>query len=140
MLRAMWQLTRAQWWALLAIAVLLVAAWPPADDRSLLINFVNWAVDPGDRLPTLPGPLALGEGDDPAIVDAHDLQTRMYDELPAKGGWTRLRLQLKVARDPLAPYPERHLLVIAGVIATFAILRTGSSNPKAQIRKPKPQG
>ena len=131
MLPAMWQLTRTQWWSLLATAVLLVAAWPPADDRSLLLTLVNWAVDPRDRLPTLPGPLRLGEGDDPAIVDEHDLQTRMYDELYAKGGWTRLRLELKVARDPLAPYPERHLLVIAGVIAGFVILR-GRGGSKEQ--------
>ena len=123
----MWQLTGQQSWTLLAIAVFLVAAWPPADDRSLLLTFVNWAVDPGDRLPTLPGPLALGQGDDPVEVEAHDLQTRMYDELYARGGWTRLRLQLKVARDPLAPYPERHLLVIIGVVAGFVIWRSGRS-------------
>ena len=121
----MWQPTKGQSWSLLAVVVCLVAAWPPADDRSLLITMLNWAVDPRGNLPTLPGPLALGHGDDPAVVEAHDLETRMYDELHAKGGWTRLRLNLKVARDPLAPYPERHLLVIAGVVAVFVILRAG---------------
>ena len=76
-----WQPTNAQWWALLVVALLIVAAWPPADDRSLAVKFVNWAVDPADRLPTLPPPYGPGEGDDLEAVNAHDLQTRMYDEL-----------------------------------------------------------
>ena len=125
----MWQPTKAQSWSLLALIVCLIAAWPPADDRSLLITIINWAVDPRGDLPTLPAPLALGHGDDPTVVEAHDLQTRMYDELYAKGGWTRLRLELKVARDPFAPFPERHVLTIIGVVALFVIWRTGASNP-----------
>jgi len=133
----MWQPTKRQWWSLLVIAVFLVAAWPPANDRSLLMTFVNRAADPSDSLPTLPGPLPLGQGDDPAVVDAHDLETRMYDELYAKGGWTRLRLQLKVARDPLPPTTQRQLLVIVGVIAAFVVWRT--SHPKTQIPKPTSQ-
>jgi len=133
----MWQPTKRQWWSLLVIAVFLVAAWPPADDRSLLMTFVNRAADPSGGLPTLPGPLPLGQGDDPAVVDAHDLETRMYDELYAKGGWTRLRLRLKVARDPLPPTTQRQLLVIVGVIAAFLVWRT--SNPRSQIPEPKSQ-
>ena len=70
-----------------------VAAWPPADDRSLAMKFVNWVVDPADRLPVLPPPYGPGEGDDLEAVNAHDLQTRMYDELYNKGGWTRMRLR-----------------------------------------------
>ena len=107
------------------MAVFLVAAWPPATDRSLLMTGVNRAADPSGRLPTLPGPLSLGQGDDPAVVEAHDLETRMYDELYAKGGWTRLRLQLKVARDPLPPTTQRQLLVLVGVVAGFLIWRSG---------------
>ena len=64
MLRDVWQPTNSQWWTLLIVALLIVAAWPPADDRSLAMKFVNWAVDPGDRLPTLPRPFGPGEGDD----------------------------------------------------------------------------
>ena len=89
------------------------------------MTFVNWAADPSNSLPTLPGPLALGQGDDPAVVEAHDLETRMYDELYAKGGWTRLRLQLTVARDPLPPTTQRQLLVMVGVVAAFVIWRSG---------------
>lgn len=121
----MWQPGNAQWWVLLIAALLVVALWPPSEDRSLALKFVNWAVDPGDTLPTLPGPLALGQSDDPNIVNAHDLQTRMYDELYDKGGWTRLRLELKVAGDPFNRATERQLLVAIGVLTAFVVWRVG---------------
>ena len=119
MLRDVWQPTNTQWWILLVVALLIVAAWPPAADRSLAVKFVNWAVDPYDRLPVLPGPFEVGEGDDLETVNAHDLQTRMYDELYEKGGWTRMRLELKVARDPFNAATERQILTGIGVVAAF---------------------
>ena len=122
----MWQPTNAQWWVLLIVVLLIVALWPPAEDRSLAVKFVNWVVDPRDRLPTLPGPLAFGRGDDPAAVEAHDLQTRMYDELFERGGWTRTRLELKVWRDPFNPSTERQLLIALGVVAAFAVWRSNN--------------
>jgi hypothetical protein len=114
---------KRSWWILLATALLIVALWPPSDDRSLAAKFVNWAVDPADTLPTLPGPLARAESDDVRAVEAHDLQTRMYDEMHARGGWTRARLQLKVAGDPFNPATERQLLVAAGVLIAFLVWR-----------------
>ena len=108
---------------LLAVALLIVVLWPSSVDRSLGMKFVNWAVDPADRLPTLPAPYGPGEGDDLEAVNAHDLQTRMYDELYEKGGWTRLRLQFKVAHDPFNAATERQLLVAIGVIAAFLVWR-----------------
>ena len=119
----MWRPAKGEWWILLAAALLLVALWPPSDDRSLAAKFVNWAVDPGDTLPTLPGPLTEAQSDDLAAVNAHDLQTRMYDELYQRGGWTRLRLELKVARDPFARATERQLLVALGVVTVFVVWR-----------------
>ena len=121
----MWQPRSGQWWMLLTVALSIVVLWPPSTDRSLGVKFVNWVVDPRDQLPTLPGPLAFGQGDAPAAVEAHDLQTRMYDELYAKGGWTRARLELKVARDPFNPSTERQLLVAGGVVAAFVTWRFG---------------
>ena len=32
----------------------IVVAWPPENDKSLLMKTVNWAADPGNTLPTLP--------------------------------------------------------------------------------------
>jgi len=122
----MWQPGNVQWWILLATALLLVALWPAAEDRSLAVKFVNWAVDPNDRLPTLPAPLVLGQSDDPNAVNAHDMQTRMYDELYSKGGWTRVRLEMKVANDPFNPATERQLLVALGVLMAFVVWRFGS--------------
>ena len=119
------QPTNAQWWILFVVALLLVAVWPSADDRSLAVKFVNWAVDPRDTLPVLPGPFAPGQGDDLETVNAHDLQTRMYDELYDKGGWTRLRLELKVASDPLDPGTERQVLTAIGVATAFLVWRFG---------------
>ena len=49
----MLQSTRTQWWLLLIVAFALVVAWPPSDDKSLGMKFVNWAVDPTDSLPVL---------------------------------------------------------------------------------------
>jgi hypothetical protein len=122
----MWQPSPRQWWTLLIVALLIVAVWPPSEDRSLAVKFVNWIVDPRDQLPTLPGPLSFGQGDDPSAVESHDLQTRMYDELYAKGGWTRTRLELKVARDPFNASTERQLLIAIGVITAFLVWRSSA--------------
>jgi hypothetical protein len=118
--------TNAQWWILFVVALLLVAVWP-SEDRSLAVKFVNWAVDPANRLPILPGPFAPGQGDDLETVNAHDLQTRMYDELYNKGGWTRLRLELKVANDPFDPGTERQVLTGIGVVTAFLVWRFGGT-------------
>jgi len=113
------------WWMLIAIALAIVVVWPPDQDRSLAVKFVNWAVDPRDELPVLPEQLALGLGDDPDAVAAHDAVTRHYDALYAKGGWTRRRLELKVATDPFNKSTERQLLTAAAVIVAFAAWRLG---------------
>jgi hypothetical protein len=130
----MWQPGTGQWWVLLIVTLLIVGLWPPSSDPSLAVKFVNWVVDPRDHLPTLPGPLAFGQGDDPEVVNAHDLQTRMYDELYAQGGWMRTRLELKVARDPFNPSTERQLLVAVGAVTAFVVWRFS-----ARAEPPKPR-
>ena len=95
----MWQPNTSQWWLLVVCSVLIVGAWPPRDGKSLAAKFVNWAVDPRNELPTLPDQLALGAGDDPDAVNARDMQVQQYDALYLKGGWTRKRLELKVAGE-----------------------------------------
>jgi hypothetical protein len=123
----MWQPTNAQWWILIVVALLIVFAWPPRDDKSLAIKFVNWAVDPRDELPVLPNQLALGQGDDPDAVSAHDLQTQAYDAMYLKGGWSRTRLELKVADDPFNPATERQILIAVGVATAFLVWRSDRS-------------
>lgn len=128
-----WQPTNAQWWFLLLVALLIVAVWPPADDRSLAVKLVNWAVDPSNSLPTLPGPSEPGEDDDLYAVTIHDQQVRNYDEMYAKGGWSRMRLELKVAQDPFNPGTERQVLTALGVVVAFLVWRrrpSSSSGPR----------
>jgi hypothetical protein len=123
--RVMWRPNNSQWWVLVMVAVFITAAWPPATDKSLATKFVNWAVDPANDLPVLPSQLPLGLGDDPDAVAAHDIETQRYDALYLKGGWTRRRLQLKVAGDPLNPVTQRQLLAVLGVAAGFVAWRLG---------------
>jgi len=121
----MWQPNKLQWWLLVIVALLIVFAWPPGDDKSLAVTFVNWAVDPRSELPILPDQLALGLGDDPDAVTARDLRVQQYDALYLKGGWTRKRLELKVARDPFNPSTERQLLTGLAVVTAFLTWRLG---------------
>jgi hypothetical protein len=114
-----------QWWFLTIVVLLIVFVWPPPEGRSLAVKFVNWIVDPRNELPVLPGPLPLGLGDDPDAVAAHDMITQQYDALYLKGGWTRRRLELKVARDPFDPSTERQALTMIGVLAGFVAWRMG---------------
>lgn len=117
------QLTNRQWWLLVTVALLIVAAWPPREGKSLATQLVNWAVDPWDELPVLPDPLPLGLGDDPDAVYWHDLETQQYDALYVEGGWTRARLELKVADDPIAPGTARPLLTALAVLAALVAWR-----------------
>ena len=117
---------------LVAFAVLLVCLWPPANERSLAIKFVNWAVDPRDELPVLPAPFALGAGDDPDTVAEHDMQVQAYDTLYAKGGWTRRRLEWKVARDPFNPATERQVILALGIVTAFVFWRLNRRSVNAE--------
>lgn len=119
----MWQPNNLQWWILVSVALFIVIAWPPAEDRSLAFKFVNWVVDPRDQLPVLPPQLGFGVGDDPVAVAEHDAQVQHYDELYAQGGWMRKRLELKVASDPFNRATERQLLVAFGVLSAFLVWR-----------------
>jgi len=119
----MWQPNNLQWWILVIVALFIIFVWPPADDRSLAFKFVNWAVDPRGELPVLPPQLGFGAGDDPVAVAEHDAQVQHYDELYARGGWMRKRLELKVANEPFNRSTERQLLVVFGVLSAFLVWR-----------------
>lgn len=122
----MGQPNRARWWILLAVALFIVVAWPPDNDRSLALKITSWAVDPTNALPVLPAQLGYGMGDDYQAVEARDAEVRRYDELHSRGGWTRRRLELKVAKDPFNSSTERQLLLAIGVIVGFLVWRSGS--------------
>jgi hypothetical protein len=114
---------------LVAFAVLLVCLWPPANERSVVVRIVNWAVDPRDELPVLPEPFALGAGDDPDAVAAHDAQVQAYDARYLQGGWMRRRLEWKVARDPFDAALERQVLLALGIVTAFLFWRVNRRPP-----------
>ena len=108
---------------LAALGVLLVCLWPPGEGRSLAVRILNWAVDPRGELPVLPEPFALGAGDDPDAVAAHDAQVQAYDARYLQGGWIRRRLEWKVARDPFDAAAERQVLLALGIVTAFLFWR-----------------
>lgn len=122
--------TNRRWWAFLIVALMLVFAWPPAGDKSLAMKFTNWVVDPTGALPVLPDPLALGLGDDPMAVAAHDEEVQRYDALYVRGGWTRRRLELKTATDPFKPATVRQVLTALGVLEAFLFWRFAKTGIK----------
>jgi hypothetical protein len=61
----------------------------------------------------------------------HDQMVRNYDEMYGKGGWSRMRLELKVAQDPFNPGTERQLLTALGVVAAFLVWRRRPSSSSA---------
>ena len=126
----MWRPGNGQWWLLVCVVLFVVCAWPPQDDRSLAAKFVNWGVDPTDALPVLPDQLALGQGDNPDAVAEHDIQVQQYDALYMKGGWTRRRLLLKVARDPFTPGTERQLLLAFAALTALLVWRSDAVSPR----------
>lgn len=119
----MWQPNNLQWWSLVIVALLIVFAWPPHDDKSLAAKFVNWAVDPWDELPVLPAQLSMEASHDPEAAYWHDMVAQHYYLLHLKGGWTRKRLELKVAGDPFDAGIERQVLTAVGVLTAFLIWR-----------------
>jgi len=120
-----WQPSRAGAWVLFLVVLGIIAAWPPQDERSLAVKIVNWAVDPADALPTLPPQLGPGVGDDPHEVELRDAEVRRYDDFYDRGGWTRARLELKVATDPFNPSTVRQFLLVVGVVVGFLVWQFG---------------
>jgi hypothetical protein len=119
------RLTRAGAWLLLATALVILVAWPPDKDRSLLVKAVNWSVDPTNTLPILPPQLGFGLSDDVEAVEMRDAMVRRYDVLFNRDAFTRLRLELKTAEDPFNAASERQLLLMVGAIVAFVVVRRG---------------
>jgi hypothetical protein len=116
-------MSRRGWWVLLVVTLAVIVLWPPQTGRSLAVRVVNWAADPQNVLPVLPPQLPYGVGDDPQVVELRDAEVRRYDAAVSAGEWTRLRLRLKVAGDPLEPELARQLLLVIGALTWFVVWR-----------------
>ena len=121
----MWQPNRSQWLIICAIAALLVLCWPPdrGNGSSLMVKAIHWAVDPTSALPALPPPLPPGLGDNGDAVAAHDAVEAEYFRLHNSDAWTRWRMDVKAAGDPIDPATERQLLVAAAVVGMLLVWR-----------------
>ena len=124
----MWQPNRAQWSVIWTVAVLLILVWPPEAGRSLGVKAINWAVDPGDSLPTLPDQLPMGLDDNGDAVAAHDAQESEYHRLHNSSTVARWRMDLKTAHDPFDPSTAREILAGLGILGTLAVWRLQERN------------
>jgi hypothetical protein len=124
-----WQPNRAQWATIWVVAVFLILAWPSGDSKSLGAKVINWAVDPGDTLPTMPPQLPMSLDDDGDAVAAHDALEQEYYDAYQRSGTNRLRLKLKEAGDPFDPSTERQILIGVGVLAALGVWRLGEKKP-----------
>jgi len=84
---------------------------------------VNWLVDPGNSLPTLPEQLPIGLDDNGDAVTAHDAQEAEYYRQYESSRVTRLRMTLKVAADPFDPSTERQVLAGIAIVSALIVWR-----------------
>lgn len=119
----MWQPRARQWALIWPVALLLILAWPPAEERSLGVKAMNWMADPLQSLPALPAPLPMGLEDDGDAVAAHDQQAAAYYNAYDSSGTVRRRMTLKEWTDPADPSTERQLLVGIAVVAALIVWR-----------------
>jgi hypothetical protein len=107
---------RPPWPLAAALVAVLALAWPPEQGRSVVVKAINWLADPRGELPRRPAPLARGVDDDADVVTAHDLEEHAYDAMYRESWWSRTRLRLRDAEDPLDPSTERPLLIAAAAL------------------------
>ena len=119
----MWQPNKAQRRILWVVAALVILGWPADQGRSLGTKAANWLADPTDSLPTMPDQLPIGLDDNGDAVAAHDAQETEYYRQYSSSRWTRLRMDLKSARDPLDTSTQRQLLAGIAILAALAVWR-----------------
>ena len=107
---------RSPWPLVAALVAALAVLWPLDRGRSLAVKTINWLADPRGELPRRPSPLAIGVDDDADVVTAHDTEEHAYEAMYRESWWSRARLRLRDAEDPLDPSTERPLLIAAAAL------------------------
>lgn len=121
----MWQPSASQWRLIWILTVVIVLFWPGEQDRSLAIKTFNWAADPRNALPQLPGELGFESGDDPFAVADHDAQEAEYYRVYDSSRMARLRLRLRDMSDPFEPSTQQQILCGIAVLGGLAVWRLG---------------
>jgi len=120
-----WRPNAVQWRLICVLAAVIVLFWPGQQSRSLAIKTINWAADPKQALPRLPGAFSLEDGEDPVAVTAHDSQEAEYERVVARSKMARLRIRLRDMSDPFDPATQQQILAAAGVLGGLLIWRLG---------------
>src|ERR1051326_2228307 len=128
----LWQPSRGQWAIIATVTALLFLRWPRASPagRSLGLKILCRAVDPAAALPSLPPPLPMGLDDDGDAVAAHDALENEDYRVRDRSRWTRWRMDVKNARDPMDPTTERQILIGIAALAGLTVWRL-SARPSA---------
>ena len=120
-----WRPNSLQWRLSWILALVIVLFWPGQSSRSLAIKALNWAADPMNTLPRLPGEFSLENSEDPVAVTAHDAQEAEYDRVYAGSRIARLRIRLSDMPDPFDPSTQQQVLGAIGMLGGLLFWQLG---------------
>ena len=121
----MWQPNSSQWRLIWALVTVIVLFWPGQQNHSLAIKALNWAADPMNNLPRMPGNFSMEDGEDTEVVAAHDMQEAEYERAYASSKLERLRLRLRDMQEPLDPSTQQQVLIAIAVLGSLLVWRLG---------------
>ena len=107
------------------LAAVFVLFWPNQQSRSLAIKAVNWAADPSDNLPHPPADFSMEDGEDTAVVIAHDDQEAEYEKAYATPGLEGIRIRLRDMPEPFDPTTQQQVLAAMLVLGGLLVWRLG---------------
>ncbi len=121
----MWQPNSTQWRLIWVLAAIIVLFWPSQENRSLGIKALSWAADPTGKLPRPPADFSMEDGEDTAVVMAHDDQEAEYERALATPGLEGIRIRLRDMQEPFDPSTEQQVLVAVIVLGGLLVWRLG---------------
>lgn len=107
------------------LAAIIVLFWPSQQNHSLAFKALSWAADPMNTLPRQPDNFSMEDGEDTAVVIAHDDQEAEYERAYASSRLERLRLRLRDMQEPFDPSTEQQVLGAIIVLGGLLVWRLG---------------
>lgn len=120
-----WRPNSLQWRLIWILALVIVLFRPGQSSRSLAVKALNWAADPMNTLPRLPGEFSLENGEGPVAVTAHDAQEAEYNRAYASSRIARMRIRLRDMPDPFDPSTQQLVLGAIGMLGGLLVWRLG---------------